>query len=264
MAENQKNSVKKSFWQRNLFLLIIILIIIVFGGGYLYKNNILKLSLNSITTTSASNENEIINKDPAPIDMNNKELQDKVDRLENLILDLAKNIQSIPQPADVQPEPEPQQIVLSNDEAYELILSINQIITNIDQQQLRNKQVQKLQNQYLFFQDEKFEELLTLPDYTYLLQQLAQSEQKFVQNEFMKNNNVQWLKKIISNIFEINIAKSKQTPMALYINAILNRQYTNAIVEYDKLTPNQKKYFKSTYDLTQLYNVNQIFLENMI
>ena len=80
----------------------------------------------------------------------------------------------------------------------------------------------------------------------------------------MKNNNVQWLKKIISNIFEINIAKSKQTPLALYINAILNRQYTNAIVEYDKLTPNQKKYFKSTYDLTQLYNVNQIFLENMI
>ena len=39
MAENQKDSVKKSFWQRNLFLIIIILIIIVAGGGYLYKNN---------------------------------------------------------------------------------------------------------------------------------------------------------------------------------------------------------------------------------
>ena len=264
MAENQKDSVKKSFWQRNLFLLIIILIILVFGGGYLYKNNILKLSLNSITSSSASNENEIINKDPAPVDMNNKELQGKVDRLENLILDLAKNIQNIPQPSEAQPEPEPQQIVLSNDEAYELILSINQIITNIDQQQLRNKQVQKLQNQYLFFHDKKFEELLTLPDYTYLLQQLSLSEQSFVQNEFMRNSNIQWLKKIIANIFEINIAKNKPTPLASYINAILNRQYTNAIVEYDKLTPNQKKYFKATYDLTQLYNENQIFLENMI
>ncbi len=264
MAENQKDSVKKSFWQRNLFLLIILLTIIVFGAGYLYKNKILKFSLSSINSSPVSNENEIINKNPAPVDMNNKELQDKVDRLENLILDLAKNIQNIPQPSEAQPEPEPQQIVLSNDEAYELILSINQIITNIDQQQLRNKQIQKLQNQYLFFHDQKFEELLTLPDYTYLLQQLSLSEQNFVQNEFMKNSNIQWLKKIIANIFEINIAKNKSNPLALYINAILNRQYTNAIVEYDKLTPNQKKYFQATYDLTKLYNENQIFLENMI
>ena len=263
MAENQKNSVKKSFWQRNLFLIIIILIILVFGGGYLYKNNILNLSLNSTTSSSPSN-NDTINKEPDPIDLNNKQIQDKVDRLENLILDLAKNIQSIPQPSEAQPEPEPQEIVLSNDEAYELIISINQIITNIDQQQLRNKQVQKLQNKYLFFHDEKFEELLTLPDYTYLLQQLSKSEQSFVQNEFMKNSNIQWLKKIISNIFEINIAKNKTNPLALYINAILNRQYTKAIVEYNKLNPNQKKYFKITYELTQLYNENQIFLENMI
>ena len=263
MAENQKNSVKKSFWQRNLFLIIIILIILVFGGGYLYKNNILNLSLNSTTSSSPSN-NDTINKEPDPIDLNNKQIQDKVDRLENLILDLAKNIQSIPQPSEAQPEPEPQEIVLSNDEAYELIISINQIITNIDQQQLRNKQVQKLQNKYLFFHDKKFEELLTLPDYTYLLQQLSKSEQSFVQNEVMKNSNIQWLKKIISNIFEINIAKNKTNPLALYINAILNRQYTKAIVEYNKLNPNQKKYFKITYELTQLYNENQIFLENMI
>tara|TARA_A100000164_G_scaffold129825_1_gene115075 strand:- start:272 stop:436 length:165 start_codon:yes stop_codon:yes gene_type:complete len=47
MAENQKDSVKKSFWQRNLFLIIILLIIIVAGGGYLYKNNILKFSFSS-------------------------------------------------------------------------------------------------------------------------------------------------------------------------------------------------------------------------
>jgi predicted negative regulator of RcsB-dependent stress response len=51
MAENQKDSVKKSFWQRNLFLIIILLIIIVAGGGYLYKNNILKFSFSSQSPT---------------------------------------------------------------------------------------------------------------------------------------------------------------------------------------------------------------------
>jgi len=35
MAENQKDSVKKSFWQRNLFLLIVLFIIVAGGGGYL-------------------------------------------------------------------------------------------------------------------------------------------------------------------------------------------------------------------------------------
>ena len=62
---------------------------------------------------------------------------------------------------------------------------INQIIINIDQQQDRNKHVQKLQNQYLFFQDNKFEELLTLPDYSYLLQELNKSEKSFVQNSLL-------------------------------------------------------------------------------
>ena len=45
-----------------------------------------------------------------------------------------------------------------------------------------------------------------MPDYTYLIQQINQSEQRFVEEEFMKNNNFSWLKKIIENIFEINIA----------------------------------------------------------
>ena len=264
MAENQKDSVKKSFWQRNLFLIIILLIIIVAGGGYLYKNNILKFSFSSQSTTPSPVEKKIITEIPTPLDSGNKELQDKVDRLENLILELAENVQNIPQTSNVETKQEPQKVVLSNDEAYDLILSINQIITHIDQQQLRNKQVQKLQNQYLFFRDQKFEELLTLPDYTYLLQQLSQSEQSFVQNEFMKNNNMKWMKNIISNIFEINIAKSKSSSLASYINAILNRQYANAIVEFEKLSSDQKIYFQSTYDLAQLYNTNQLFLENMI
>ena len=264
MAENQKDSVKKSFWQRNLFLIIILLIIIGAGGGYLYKNNILKFSFSSQSPTASPVQKEIITGIPTTPDSGNKELQDKVDRLENLILELAESVQNIPQTSNVEPRQEPQQVVLSNDEAYDLILSINQIITHIDQQQLRNKQVQKLQNQYLFFRDQKFEELLTLPDYTYLLQQLSQSEQSFVQNEFMKNNNMKWMKNIISNIFEINIAKSKSSSLASYINAILNRQYANAIVEFEKLSSDQKIYFQSTYDLAQLYNTNQLFLENMI
>jgi hypothetical protein len=264
MAENQKDSVKKSFWQRNLFLIIIVLIIIVAGGGYLYKNNILKFSFSSQSPTPSPVEKEIITEIPTIADSGNKELQDKVDRLENLILELAENVQNIPQTSNVETKQVPQKVVLSNDEAYDLILSINQIITHIDQQQLRNKQVQKLQNQYLFFRDQKFEELLTLPDYTYVLQQLSQSEQSFVQNEFMKNNNMKWMKNIISNIFEINIAKSKSSSLASYINAILNRQYANAIVEFEKLSSDQKIYFQSTYDLAQLYNTNQLFLENMI
>ena len=264
MAENQKDSVKKSFWQRNLFLIIIVLIIIVAGGGYLYKNNILKFSFSSKSPTPSPLEKEIITEIQTSSDSGNKELQDKVDRLENLILELAENVQNIPQTSVVETKQEPQKVVLSSDEAYDLILSINQIITHIDQQQLRNKQVQKLQNQYLFFRDQKFEELLTLPDYTYLLQKLSQSEQNFVQNEFMKNNNMKWMKNIISNIFEINIAKSKSSSLASYINAILNRQYANAIVEFEKLSSDQKIYFQSTYDLAQLYNTNQLFLENMI
>ena len=196
MAENQKDSVKKSFWQRNLFLLIVLLLMALGGGGYLYQQNILTFQAPQQLNNSEEIVSELAN--TQPILDNNQELQDKVDRLENLILQLAENVQNIPQSTIVQPAEPRQQVVLSNDEAYELILSINQIITNIDHQQTRNKHVQKLQNQYLFFQDQKFEELLTLPDYTYLIQQINQSEQKYIQEEFMKNDNFSWFKKIPS------------------------------------------------------------------
>ena len=262
MTENQKDSVKKSFWQRNLFLLIVLVLMALGGGGYLYQQNILTFQ----TPQQLNNSEEIVSElaKTQPILDNNQELQDKVDRLENLILQLAENVQNIPQSTIVQPAEPLQQVVLSNDEAYELILSINQIITNIDHQQTRNKHVQKLQNQYLFFQDQKFEELLTLPDYTYLIQQINQSEQKYIQEEFMKNDNFSWFKKIIENIFEINIAKNTSTPMAAYINALMNRQYDLALIEYEKLTSNQKIFFKSSNELARAYNNQQIFLENMI
>ena len=262
MTENQKDSVKKSFWQRNLFLLIVLLLMALGGGGYLYQQNILTFQ----TPQQLNNSEEIVLElaKTQPILDNNQELQDKVDRLENLILQLAENVQNIPQSTIVQPAEPRQQVVLSNDEAYELILSINQIITNIDQQQTRNKHVQKLQNQYLFFQDQKFEELLTLPDYTYLIQQINQSEQKYIQEEFMKNDNFSWFKKIIENIFEINIAKNSTYPISGYLNALMNRQYDLALIEYEKLSPNQKIFFKSSFELAQAYDQQKVFLENMI
>ena len=262
MTENQKDSVKKSFWQRNLFLLIVLLLMALGGGGYLYQQNILIFQ----TPQQLNNSEEIVSeltKTPPILD-NNQELQDKVDRLENLILQLAENVQNIPQSTIVQPAEPRQQVVLSNDEAYELILSINQIITNIDQQQTRNKHVQKLQNQYLFFQDQKFEELLTLPDYTYLIQQINQSEQKYIQEEFMKNDNFSWFKKIIENIFEINISKNSTYPISDYLNSLMNRQYDLALIEYEKLSPNQKIFFKSSFELAQAYDQQKVFLENMI
>ncbi len=263
MSENQKNDSKKSFLQRNLFLIVIFLILITVTGGYLYRNNLLIFDEAQISKLNQETQSLNVQKETISVnDLNNKELEDKVDRLESLILELSKNVQEIPQTTVV--EPKPQQITLSNDEAYELILSINQIIVNIDQQQIRNKNIQKLQNQYLFFNEEKFKELLTIPDYTYSLQQLQINENTYVQNEFMKKNNFQWLKRIIENIFEIQITKNSLEPLPSFINAMYNRQYTKAIIEYEKLNTNQKIFFKSSYELAQIYNDNQIFLENMI
>ena len=265
MSENQKNDSKKNFLQRNLFLIVIFLIVITVAGGYLYRNNLLIFDETQFSKLNQETQSPNIQKEITPVnDLNNKELEDKVDRLESLILELAKNVQEIPQTTIVQQEPESQKITLSNDEAYELILSINQIIINIDQQQIRNKHIQKLQNQYLFFKNEKFEELLTIPDYTYSIQQLQTNENKYVQKEFMKKNNFQWFKKIIENIFEIQITKNSSKPLPSFINAINNRQYAKAIIEYEKLNSNQKIFFKSSYQLAQIYNDNQNFLESMI
>ena len=265
MSENQKNDSKKNFLHRNLFLIIVFLIIITLGAGYLYRNNFLILEIPQFSKSKQETQIPAIQKEvPLINDLNNRELEDKVERLESLILELAQNVQNIPQPTIIQPEPEPIQITLSNDDAYELILSINQIIINIDQQQIRNKYIQKLQNQYLFFKDEKFGELLTIPDYTYSIQMLQTNENKYVQKEFMKKNNFQWLKKIVENIFDIKITKNSLEPLPSFINAMNNRQYAKAIIEYNKLDSNQKIFFKSSYQLAQIYNDNQIFLENMI
>ena len=134
--------------------MVIFLILITVAGGYLYRNNLLIFDEVQITKLNQETQSLNVQKETTSVnDLNNKELEDKVDRLESLILELAKNVQEIPQTTVVEPG-KPQQISLSNDEAYELILSINQIIVNIDQQQIRNKNIQKLQNQYLFFNEE--------------------------------------------------------------------------------------------------------------
>ncbi len=101
MTENQKDSVKKSFWQRNLFLLIVLLLMALGGGGYLYQQNILTIQ----APQQLNNSEEIVSElaKTQPILDNNQELQDKVDRLENLILQLAENVQNIPQSTIVQP-----------------------------------------------------------------------------------------------------------------------------------------------------------------
>ena len=131
MAENQKDSVKKSFWQRNLFLLIILTLVIVVGGTYLYQNNILSFSLSSQSTENNEKEELTIDQEIASLDTNSQALQEKVDRLETLILELAQNVQNIPEPQVIQPAQDPTPVVLSNEDAYELIISINQIIINI-------------------------------------------------------------------------------------------------------------------------------------
>ena len=71
---------------------------------------------------------------------------------------------------------------------------------------------------------------------------------------FMKQNNFQWLKRIIENIFEIQITKNSLEPLPSFIDAMYNRQYTKAIIEYEKLNPNQKIFFKSSYELALIYN----------
>ena len=69
----------------------------------------------------------------------------------------------------------------------------------------------------------------------------------------MKNNNFQWIKNYFK-YFDVHVAKSSSNPLALFINSILNRQYANALIEYEKLSSDQKTYFESTYQLVKTYS----------
>ena len=98
MAENQKNSVKKSFWQRNLFLLIILTLIIVVWRR-LFISEIIFYRIHLFLLQSKKLKKEVIEPKIASLVryLNSKELQEKLDRLESLILELAQNVQNIPQ-----------------------------------------------------------------------------------------------------------------------------------------------------------------------
>ena len=97
MSENQKNDSKKSFLQRNLFLIVIFLIIITLAGGYLYRNNLLIFDETQISKLNQGTQSPNVQKETTSVnDLNNKELEDKVDRLESLILELAKMFKKYP------------------------------------------------------------------------------------------------------------------------------------------------------------------------
>ena len=68
----------------------------------------------------------------------------------------------------------------------------------------------------------------------------------------------------IFDLEKINIANNSTYPISNYLNALTNRQYDLALIEYEKLSPNQKIFFKSSFQLAQDYNQQQVFLENMI
>jgi len=261
MSKNEDSPVKKNFFQRNFLLIFVI--IIVFGVlGYLYQNNLLTFQIpkksSSVIEPNLSKTTVVVD------DVQNDKLQEKVDRLENLILELAESVENIPQQEIIIPPQKPTPIEISNSEAYELILNINQIIINIDNQQIRNKHIQKLQSQYSFFQDNKLEELLTLPDSSFLTQDLISSEKNYVENEFLNSTHLSWLKTILSNLFDVSVAKNNSSSLSNYMNSIMNHNYDSALIDFANLTLNQQSYFKSSYEIAKKFNENKIFLENMI
>lgn len=261
MAKSPNNPNKKKFFQHNV-LLIIVIVIFFAVLGYLYQNNLLTFQI-------SAKSSQVVEPTPSKTtvvigDVQNDKLQEKVDRLENLILELAKSVENIPQQEIIIPPQVPFPIEISNSEAYELILNINQIILNIDNQQIRNKHIQKLQSQYSFFNDNKLEELLTLPDSSFLAQDLISSERDYVKNEFLNSPRLSWLKKILSNLFDVSIAKNNSSSLSNFMNSIMNQNYDLALIEFDNLTLNQQSYFKSSYEIAKKFNENKIFLENMI
>ena len=261
MVKSPNNPVKKKFFQRNV-LLIIVIVIFFAVLGYLYQNNLLTFQ---ISATSSQVVEPTPSKTTVVIeDVQNDKLQEKVDRLENLILELAKSVENIPQQEIIIPPQVPSPIEISNSETYELILNINQIILNIDKQQIRNKHIQKLQSQYSFFNDNKLEELLTLPDSSFLAQDLISSERDYVKNEFLNSPRLSWLKKILANLFDVSIAKNNSSSLSNFMNSIMNQNYDLALIEFDNLTSKQQSYFKRSYEIAKKFNENKIFLENMI
>ena len=258
MSDNQKVSPKKGFFKRNSFIIIFIAVLVI-GSGYLYLNNkgIIQniFKINEVTVPA-----DVVKKlNP------NQDLEIKVANLENLIRELASTIQTSqsqsPEPQIIQPQ---QNIIEVKDlDAYELLKSMNLILLNIDNQQIRNSNVTKLQSQFMFFTESRLQSLLSLPDSTFTQQQLLKNEASFIKEDFLKNSKIHWFKKVTQNIFKISVSRKSTNPMGSFMMAVENRNYLHAVIHYKNLTPNQKIFFQETYEIANSYEDQKNFLENL-
>jgi len=160
-------------------------------------------------------------------------------------------------------QPQKNIIEVKDLDAYELLKSMNMILLNIDDQQIRNSNVTKLQSQFMFFTEPRLQSLLSLPDSTFIQQQLSKNESRFIKEEFLKNTKINWLKNITQNVFKISVAKTSSTTVGLFISAIENKNYLSAVINYENLTVNQKFYFEETYKIAKAYEEQKSFLENL-
>ena len=258
MSDNQKVSPKKGFFKRNSFL-IIFLGVLVIGIGILYANN--NLFINSIIP-KVEKTVELVIEEPQN---NNKDLENKVANLESLIIQLSENIKKV---ESIKPESQviqPQQniIEIKDFDAYELLKSMNLILLNIDNQQIRNSNVTKLQSQFMFFTEQRLQTLLSLPDSSFSQQQLLANEESYMKQNFMNKARLNWLKDIIQNIFNISISRKTDQPVGAFITAIENQNYAEAVINYSNLTSNQKISFKQSYDIAKSYEDQKAYLENL-
>ena len=258
MSDNQKVSPKKGFFKRNSFL-IIFLGVLVIGIGILYTNN--NLFINSIIP-KVEKTVELVIEEPQN---NNKDLENKVANLESLIIQLSENIKKV---ESIKPESQviqPQQniIEIKDFDAYELLKSMNLILLNIDNQQIRNSNVTKLQSQFMFFTEQRLQTLLSLPDSSFSQQQLLANEESYMKQNFMNKARLNWLKDIIQNIFNISISRKTDQPVGAFITAIENQNYAEAVINYSNLTSNQKISFKQSYDIAKSYEDQKAYLENL-
>jgi hypothetical protein len=258
MSDNKKIPTNSSFLKRNFFIIVFIIVLVI-GGAYLYLNN--KNFIQTITNADPVIEPVIEAKKINP----NKDLEMKVANLEKLILELSSTMQDVQtknsEPVIVQPQ---QNIIEVKDlDAYELLKSMNLILLNIDDQQIRNSNVTKLQSQFMFFTEPRLQSLLSLPDSTFLQQQLSKNENRFIQEEFLKNTKLNGFKNIVENIFKISVARTSSSSVGSFMSAIENKNYLSAIINYENLTAKQQVFFKETYQIAKSYEEQKSFLENL-
>ena len=136
MSDNKKIPTSSSFLKRNFFIIVFITVLII-GGADLYLNN--KNFIQTISKADPVIEPVIEAKKINP----NKDLEMKVANLEKLILELSSTMQEVQTKSSEQVIVQPQKniIEVKDLDAYELLKSMNMILLNIDDQQIRNSNV---------------------------------------------------------------------------------------------------------------------------